>query len=279
MAKHLITPYLKPLRPKPTGVKPRGRLQHPIRCLLCDIYGTLLISASGDIGSAQQPCEGETSLRRLLAKYKLPYPPNRIDEKLKDAISLRHRLAKAAGTAFPEVEIDEVWQSVLGWSDLNKIREFAVEYEMIINPVWPMPGLHRLLTHCVRHGIRLGIISNAQFYTPLLMEMLLEADLSSLGFNSQLTIFSYQMGLAKPSSELFQLAVDRLVAMGIEAKHAAYLGNDMRNDVSASQQAGFQTILYAGDRRSLRWRQDDPLCIGIVPDLVIDDLVCLLQHL
>ena len=52
-----IEAYLKPLAPLPAGVEPRGRLNAPLKSVLFDIYGTLLISGSGDIGVARQQAE------------------------------------------------------------------------------------------------------------------------------------------------------------------------------------------------------------------------------
>jgi putative hydrolase of the HAD superfamily len=46
----------------------------------------------------------------------------------------------------------------------------------------------------------------------------------------------------------------------------------MRNDILPAHRAGFQSILFAGDQRSLRLRQDDPSCRSIRPDAVITDL-------
>ena len=52
----------------------------------------------------------------------------------------------------------------------------------------------------------------------------------------------------------------------------AYIGNDRRNDMAPAQDVGFQTILFAGDARSLRMRDDDPTCNHVQPDLRITHL-------
>jgi putative hydrolase of the HAD superfamily len=53
----------------------------------------------------------------------------------------------------------------------------------------------------------------------------------------------------------------------------------MLNDIYPARKAGFTTALFAGDKRSLRLRQDDPRCANISADLVITDLYQLLDHL
>jgi putative hydrolase of the HAD superfamily len=46
----------------------------------------------------------------------------------------------------------------------------------------------------------------------------------------------------------------------------------MLKDILPAQKAGFKTILFAGDRRSLRMRQTDEQCQGIVPDRIMTHL-------
>ena len=54
------------------------------------------------------------------------------------------------------------------------------------------------------------------------------------------------------------------------------LGNDMKKDVYTARQAGFRTILFAGDKNSIRWRRDDPEIEGVKPDFIITELKQLL---
>jgi putative hydrolase of the HAD superfamily len=268
----LVTPYISKLTPLPTKLSPAGRLQQPVRCLLCDIYGSLFISGSGDISMAQKRGGNYDDLDDLLAKYGIKTPPAQLLREFYSTIENEHQQSKAKGVDCPEVQIEKIWSTVLCIGSREKICSFAVEFEMLANPTWPMPGLTGLIEACRHGGIRLGIISNAQFFTPLLFDWFLDADLPTLGFDPRITFFSYRYGCAKPSPLLFQLAVDKLKQFDIPSDHVAYLGNDMRNDIFPAHQVGFQTILFAGDARSLRLRKDDPICKDIKPDLQITHL-------
>lgn len=272
MDKRALKSNLKPMNPQPTLLTVEGRLRLPIKCLLCDIYGTLLISGSGDIGTGRGQVLEEQSLRRLLADFNIKQPPETLRNDLYSAIEQAHHRARAEGIDHPEVKIEEIWARILPFSGKEKIEDFSVRWEMAVNPVWPMPGLKELITACRLGGIALGIISNAQFFTPLLFQWLLDADLERLGFDRRLIHFSYQHGRAKPSPFLFRSAASELKAMGIARGETAFIGNDMRNDILPALQTGFQTILFAGDRRSLRLRQDDPYCRDLHPDLQINHL-------
>jgi putative hydrolase of the HAD superfamily len=167
---------------------------------------------------------------------------------------------------------------VLGWHDRDMARSFALAFELIVNPVFPMPGLLNLVQQA-REKCCLGIISNAQFFTPMLLEKFLTASLEKSGFDPDLLIFSYQTNYAKPSEHLFRLAADRLEKRGISPSETLYLGNDMLNDILPAQKSGFKTALFAGDKRSLRLRQDDERCRDIVPDIVITGLLQLLDYI
>jgi putative hydrolase of the HAD superfamily len=53
----------------------------------------------------------------------------------------------------------------------------------------------------------------------------------------------------------------------------------MRNDIWPAQETGLKTALFAGDRLSLRRREDDPDCRKTKPDLEITHLEQLLHCL
>ena len=187
-------------------------------------------------------------------------------------IAREHDRLKTQEIEYPEVDILDIWQRILGWDDLPRLQTFAQKYESIINPVYPMPGLRELLRSCRDQGLSTGIISNAQFYTQRLLEDILAQSLDAWGFDSQLIFYSYQYQRAKPSVVLFEMAAERLWDRGIQPEVSLYVGNDMRNDVLPSQKVGFKTALFAGDKRSLRWRKQEPECRDLVPDMVVTDL-------
>ena len=273
-------PHMTPLQPIPTALQPSGGPTDTVKAIVFDIYGTLFISASGGINLTPKTAEPlDQRMTVLLAKYDIAQSPAQLRRSLGNAIGQRHGELQARGIAYPEVEIDQVWMQVLNWDDLKKVRAFALAYEMIANPVYPMPHLESLLAACRDAHMPMGIISNAQFYTPCLFEHFLGADVQTLGFADDLTIYSFKTGHGKPSPYLFQLARKKLQARGLKTKRVLFVGNDMLNDIYPAQQAGFQTALFAGDQRSLRLRPDDPRCVNLKPDVVITDLDQLLDHI
>lgn len=244
-----------------------------------DVYGTLFISGSGDIGIARQKVPKTEQLINLLQKFGIRRSPDALLNDFFSAIDNEHAKLKAKGVDFPEVEIDKIWMHVLNNNNLDHIRAFAVEFELIVNPVYPMPNLEMMLTGCKESNLCMGIVSNAQFYTPFLFDWFLGSNPEDLGFQPDLLFFSYRFGCAKPSTYLFQLAAEKLKNMEIPVHAALYLGNDMLNDIYPAQKAGFQTALFAGDTRSMRLRENDPRCGNLSPDIIITDLKQLLDHI
>jgi len=270
--KKSVQQYIRRLAPIPTSLTPSGTLIPDLRCVLFDIYGTLFISGSGDISLTGQSSPQMETIRLLLNKYGISKTPRTLLNELHNAVKDRHSELRNKGIDFPEVRIDRIWQQVLQADDHNTVRQFAVEFELISNPVYPMPNLTDLLSSCRQRGLLMGIISNAQFYTPYLFKWFLDSDPQGLGFDSDLIFYSYKFEKAKPSAALFEMAAEKLKARKLPPATVLYLGNDMLNDIYPAKIAGFKTALFAGDKRSLRLRTADPRCRDLRPDLVVTDL-------
>ena len=275
----------RPLEPEPTGFPERIQALPGIRVVLFDIYGTLVVSGSGDIGVGNAE-DSETAFRASLEDAGL-VPERGLDEGFpgtecfEDVIREFHAESREAGVDFPEVDIPQVWSRVLerlpggppadGVTD-TRLRDLALEYECRTNPVWPMPGMGETIEALGRAGKRLGIVSNAQFYTPLLFHAFLDRSPEELGFDPELCSWSYRLGEAKPSPGMFRPILERLQGQGVAPEQVLYVGNDMLKDVWPASRLGCRTALFAGDRRSLRLRDQDPRCSTLQPDLVVGDL-------
>jgi putative hydrolase of the HAD superfamily len=275
--KKSVQKYIHHLTPLPTSLEPGGALTEKIKCVLFDIYGTLFISGSGDISLAGKKSPEIEEINQLLTKYTIRKAPQTLLNEFYRAIKTRHEELRNRGVDFPEVNIDRIWMKVLQKDDTDIVRQFAVEFELIVNSVYPMPNLEKMLSACRHRNILMGVISNAQFYTPYLFKWFLNSDLNDLGFDPDLIFYSYRFEVAKPSPVLFRLAAEKLEAKGIPPSCVLYLGNDMLNDIYPAKGIGFQTALFAGDKRSLRLRSDDPRCKNLSADLVITDLSQLIR--
>ena len=280
----------RPLDPNPLRASPRLEpAVGGIRAVIFDIYGTLLVSGSGDVGTIGEENSSRAAVEAFGAVgLRMRGDGSAVTDILKETIGSHHRIRCEAGSLNPEVDIRDVWRDVCAElavggilerrPDSREIELLAVEYECRNNPVWPMPGMLETVSGLRRRGLLLGIVSNAQFFTPLIMEALFRADLITLGFGQDRTVFSYELLEAKPSVSLFTPVVESLDReSGVSPEEALYVGNDMRNDILPSSSLGMKTALFAGDARSYRRRTEDSACRGLVPDFVVTDLRQILE--
>ena len=222
---------LSALKPAPPPVA--------FRAVVFDVYGTLLIAPAG--GVKPDPF-ADPVLRDILRRFGHE-PPASPSTALQEAICRHHA---AAGEDFPEVDLRVIWREVLGLPPDADTTPLVLACEEAWHPVRPMPGAEAFVRRLARSGISLGLLSNAQCNT-----------LSSLGgladlFPPELTIFSYQQGMAKPAPALFELMAERLAGRGISPAETLFIGNDPLHDIVPAAAAGFRTALFSGHPDSLR---------------------------
>lgn len=262
-----------PLEPIPTGIALRLKPLDGIETILFDLYGTLLISG--------EPTDSTEALTQALIVSGYEGDVERAAEVgaelLHQETKRWHHAGQERGIKFPAVEISRVWKKViteyqtLGLlkpdDDPQKIIRLAVEYVCRATPAWPMPAALETLENLHARGFKLGIIANAQFYTPLILEALFGKSLKEIGFNEALCVFSYKEMKAKPSTELFQKIAEK-----IDPKTTLYVGNDLLNDLAPAAQIGCRTVLFGGDQRSLHLHEENKNSKKIVPDAIVDHL-------
>ncbi len=274
------------MEPLSTSAQARLEVLQGVKAVLFDVYGTLFISGSGDVGVLKEAQSAE-ALQLALETCGFTSVADDAGARGRDwllgAIAQVHAEAKGQGVSFPEVEIREIWRDVLhkllnaslveGPVDSDRVDQLAVLYECHANHCWPMPGAKKMLSDIHGRGLLMGLVSNAQFYTPLLFKALLEAAPEELGLDPALCVYSYELREAKPSQRLFSDVLVRLKeSHGVEPHQVVYVGNDMLNDIWTATNSGCRTVLFAGDKRSLRLRTDDARCVDIRPDALITSL-------
>ena len=269
----LIRRLSVPLAPRPVaGCLPRLASVRRVRGVLFDVYGTLLISAAGDIGTGAASQEVKHAAMAAAlddAGVAGAVPATRgMVAALEAAIRAAHGAARARGVAHPEVDLRELWRGLLPSAGTAAVERAAVSYECRINPVWPMPGAAAVVAALQARG-PVGIVSNAQFFTPLVLAALLPG----VRFDPRLMVWSFAEREAKPARRPFATAAARMARYcRLHPREILMVGNDVRNDLVGAGRAGLRGALFAGDARSLRLRRDDPCCAAVRPELVLTGL-------
>lgn len=261
-----------------------------IRAVVFDVYGTLFSSGVGDISLSTVQNRDQT-LKDTLSDNDLTITEtgnqNRFDEQLNKQIRQHQDLRRQNGIQFPEVEIRDVWQDFLqelvaaDWIQAYQnvdIETLVIDYESRVNPTQAMPSLEHTLNQLKASGKVLSIISNAQFYTPLLFDTYLQKPIEAFDFSDECSVWSYKLKEGKPSQRLYEIAAEKLAAHSqITPNQVLYVGNDIRNDIWPAQAIGFNTALFAGDKLSLRRRENDSDCSHIRADIEITNLAQILE--
>ncbi|MFH5832799.1 HAD family hydrolase [Halalkalibaculum sp. DA384] len=277
-----------PMDPVPTEQQARLQSLSGIHSVAFDFYGTMFLSGVGDIGIDE---EQNTESVELFGQALQDTGFTLRDEEapltgLKTfdrAIREYTELQQSRGIDYPEPDIVLIWHEVLehliendlveGALDRATAQRFAVEYEFRFNAVWPVPGLMSTLESLREKRYILGIISNSQFYTPLAFQALTNRELTSVGFDKDLRVWSYQASVKKPSTHFYERFVEALKNKhNLQPEQVLYVGNDMLKDIMPASGLGMKTALFAGDARSLKLRPEDPRCADVKPDLLITNL-------
>ena len=248
---------MRPLVPVPTGMKPSLPVLTGISTVIFDIYGTLLISAAGDVGRPEKDERGRLGIVEVNALLDGAISGSEEAVALELASLLDEALAgkRAQGVLFPEVDIRVIWQRLLERylpDAASVIDAAALRYECRVNPVWEMPGAVELIRWLAEKSFTMGVISNAQDYTHSVFAGVMGGRFDQLGFDPELAVFSYLEGEGKPSLALYEEMKMRLSERGVKPESVLYVGNDMTKDVIPAAEIGFRTCLFAGDDRSLR---------------------------
>jgi putative hydrolase of the HAD superfamily len=281
------TPEMKPV---PTQMKPCFQQDSSIKACVFDVYGTLMISDSGDIEeSLITTANMKTALDAAGIELTCSDPGSddmlaEMLESFKSEVALIHQRDKSEDKPYPEIDILSIWENIINSNKKNLIitgplciKCFTFVFEVLSNRIYPMPGMHEVIRHLAGRQMPLGIVSNAQFYTPVILNYFMNGSVSESElvppFDDELTIFSYQCKRSKPDSYLFEMLKDSCrKKYGIYPDEILFVGNDMFRDVYPAHLAGLKTVLFAGDMKSLRMREGITELKSITPDYVITDL-------
>lgn len=275
------------LEPIETDTIPTLHSIDGIRVIAYDFYGTLFISGVGDIGIDDGNVNADLLTETLEHSGIIILKKCSGSEGFRiynEVVEQQIQNLKQTGIEYPEPDIRTVWKDVLEIMQEKKLIEYpkgdsiqnvvSVEFEARMNPVWPMSDAVETLKHFKDEGFVQGIISNSQFYTPIVLEALTNHSLDDLGFEAKLLHWSFEENQKKPGLQFYRDFIDKLKNFdeNLSPSEVLYVGNDMLKDVYPAHELGMKTALFAGDKRSLKWREDDERCKDIIPDLIVTSL-------
>ena len=157
------------LQPIPTSIKTNLSTKSNINCVLFDIYGTLLISSSGDIDKLELSTSFILeSFSKCGIKIISPNPievAKEILEEYKETIAeLKYNVNKN-NIESPEIDIRDVWEIIIQslyyrklidkpWID--EVKLLAIYFETLSNKVYPMPYMKETILQLRKQKIPIG---------------------------------------------------------------------------------------------------------------------------
>lgn len=188
--------------------------------VLFDVYGTLL-------DGPRHPDRGER-MAVVARRFGLPHHPS-IDRSFDRAVRDAHR---ASPEQWPEIDVRAIWRDL--FPRLDDPDRFALEIEEAIHPVTPTPWASAMLDRA--SALPIGIVSNAQAYTRVLLERHFPDHWPR--FRPDLVALSHEHGIAKPDPRLFRQAAGPLLAAGIPPDRIIVVGDSETNDRDPARRLG-----------------------------------------
>jgi len=205
-------------------------------------------------------------------------------------LAVNRQKSAGGGDAPPEVRVEEIWsvialilkrngydaEAVAPWrgDPAGFARCLAYTYNFLSMGRELYPGVSDALKKLKDGNIALGILSDAQFYTPIDLTLMLRdqsggriVDYSEL-FDTDLTFLSCEYGFVKPSVTLYRRLFDALYEYHIVPNQTVVVGNDLAADIAPAAALGMRTALFCGDGATVFGRDAGG---GAVPDIVFYD--------
>jgi putative hydrolase of the HAD superfamily len=288
---------LKPLRYSGAFEALKG-----VRAAIFDVYGTmvnywrlgfegresreaLLTSAFAEVASRFGMVEALQKINPACL------PEKTLGDFYNGLILLNHQKSIDAGVALPEVRVEEVWSVISlmlkrngydvdahapAGGSVDFARYVAYTYNFLSMGRDLYPDVATALKKLKENGIALGILSDAQFYTPIDLTLMLREqsggkvdDYNEL-FDTDLTFLSCEYGFVKPSEALYRRLFDALYEYQITPAQTVFVGNDLATDIRPAAALGMKTVLFCGDDVMVFGR-DGGDGEDVIPDIVFDD--------
>ena len=147
---------LTPLQPVETGVAPVFSHDPEIKAVVFDIYGTLLVSSSGDIDEAEISSDilyKAFEAASITISNGSDEVLSAILEDFNNTVRISHDAAKKNAIPYPEIDVLTIWKIVLiharrkkmvNYSDDADISLMTCVFEFLSNQVYPMPGMKNI---------------------------------------------------------------------------------------------------------------------------------------
>jgi putative hydrolase of the HAD superfamily len=280
---------------EPVSCPSRVEKLNDVRAVIFDVYGTLINYWRPGFDDKEQRSHClKAAFREVADRFGFTAfleemdPEEEPEKTLYDlyhgCVALCHESATRNGVDFPEAKVEGAWELIIlmlkrrGYDPEKSLpgqagelaKHLAYTYNFFSLGRELYPGAVDALAALKKNNIALGIVSNAQFYTPIDLTLFIRDqsrgaydDFNEL-FDPDLTFFSYEYNASKPGDFLFKQLYNALYERQILPEQTVFAGNDLLLDIGPASQAGMRTALFTGDKNSAFFHGREA---AIVPDI------------
>lgn len=269
-----------------------------IRAVTWSAYGTLLAVVGGDLYFEHpEQFVMEVALDKTVQEFKMwssmsrkPGQPANYLQTIYTNLLAEQQLAQGGVDKTVEVVSDRVWESFIRkliQKDYNfdagfygSINEFgqkvAYFFHANLQGTACYDGALTALRHVVDSKLIQGLLADAQVFTPVQLQCGLAQQEPAARFEELIPIpfqvLSCQVGVRKPSLDLFRRALSVFAKEGIAADQILHIGSRIATDVMPARRLGMKTGLFAGDKASLQATPDQLKDPASRPDVLLTQL-------
>jgi FMN phosphatase YigB (HAD superfamily) len=284
-------------RPK---AKPHLKQLPDVRVVLWNIYGTLLNLSGGELYFEHpQPLIMSVALDKTLQEFKMWASMSRKPGQPAEYLGQIYQMARleqqmetsGSGEKYPEMSAEKIWEAIIKklfvkdyqfdagfFGSLNEFsRKVAYFFHASLQGTACYPGAAEALRHIAANKkLTQGLLADGQCFTLVQLQRGLTAQDENAKLDDLIAAdqrwLSYEVRAKKPSEHLCRVALDALLAKGIEAAEILHVGSRLEQDIAPAKRLGMRTALFAGDKASLRATKKQVKDKSSRPDVLLTEL-------
>lgn len=271
---------------------------HDVKAVIFDVYGTLINYWRSEfsekelkdkvlLSAFKKTCDYFGFTSYLQEMNPADVPARTLQDFYHGLIALNHEKSLKKGIESPEVRVEEVWEVIImilcrhGYNaskpdlgskkELSKCIAYFYNYHSLNGEFYG--DVVDTLQKLRKSNIKLGIVADAQFYTPIDLTLLIRKQSNGAFedylelFDVDLIFYSFEYGMTKANPTLFRKLYDALYEYQILPSQTVFIGNDIFLDIKTAADIGMKTAFFTGDNKSAYVHEAGG---EIVPDIVFD---------
>jgi FMN phosphatase YigB (HAD superfamily) len=269
-----------------------------IRAVTWSAYGTLLAITGGEL-YFEHPNQFvmEVALDKTVQEFKMwpsmsrkPGQPANYLQTIYSNLLAEQQLSQGGVDKNPEIIADRLWESFIKkliqkdyqidagfYGSLNEFgQKVAYFFHANLQATACYAGVVTALRHVVDSGLTQGLLADGQVFTTVQLQRGLALQDPNVKLEelmpSRFHVLSSQVGVRKPSLDLFRQALAVLGQQGISADQVLHIGSRILNDVAPARRVGMKTGLFAGDKSGLQATPEQLKDPATRPDVLLTNL-------